>query len=87
MVVIAINEAFDYARRMFCRPGSLSTITRLLVGLYMGLPKYPRRALHLSGSEARFGGVHFSGPPRFSPLMIFFGFFFAKFGSCGLKLP
>ena len=40
-----------------------------------GLPKYPRRALHLSCSEARFGGVHFSGPPRFSPLMTFFGFF------------
>ena len=42
---------------------------------FMGLPKYPRRALHMSGSEARFGGVHFSGPPRFSPLMTFLVFF------------
>ena len=43
--------------------------------LWTGLPKYPRRALHPSCLEARFGGVHFFGPPRFSPLMIFFGFF------------
>ena len=41
-----------------------------------GLSKYPQRALHLSSSDARFGRVHFSGPPRFCPLGTFFGFFF-----------
>ena len=51
----------------------------------MGLSKYPRRALHLSGSDARFGGVRFSGPPHFGPLATFFGFF-AKFGFYGPKL-
>ena len=39
-----------------------------------GLPKYPQRALHLSGSDARFGGVHFSGPPHFDPLGFFWVF-------------
>jgi hypothetical protein len=34
------------------------------------------------GSDARLGGVHFSGPPRFGPLE-FFLVFFAKFGFCG----
>ena len=38
------------------------------------------------GSEARFGGVHFPGPLCFGALGTFFGFFVAKFGSCGLKL-
>jgi hypothetical protein len=28
------------------------------------------------GSDAPLSGVHFSGPPRFGPLGIFFGFFF-----------
>ena len=32
------------------------------------------------GSEARFGGVHFSGPPRFGPLGIFFDFFWLNLG-------
>ena len=36
-------------------------------GGHPGLPKYPRRALHLSCSDAMFGGVHFSGPPHFGP--------------------
>ena len=54
--------------------------------LHPGFPKYPRRALHLSGSEARFSGVHFFGPSRFSPLMTFWDFF-SKFGYCGPKLP
>ena len=40
-----------------------------------GLTKYTRRALHLSGSDARFGGVHFFGPPHFGPLADFFDFF------------
>ena len=50
-----------------------------------GLTKYTRRALHLSGSDARFGGVHFFGPPHFGPLADFFDFF-AKFGLYGPKL-
>ena len=33
-----------------------------------GLSKYPRRALHLSGSNARFGGVLFFWPSPFWPL-------------------
>ena len=37
------------------------------------------------GSEAKFGGVHFSGPLCFGPLGTFFGFF-AKFGSYSPKL-
>ena len=37
------------------------------------------------GSDARLGGVHFSGPPCFGPLGIFIGFFI-KFGACGLEL-
>ena len=37
------------------------------------------------GSDARFGGVHFFGPPRFGPLGIFL-VFFAKFGFWGPKL-
>ena len=32
------------------------------------------------GLEARFGGVHFSGPPHFGPLGIFFGFFLLNLG-------
>ena len=47
----------------------------------MGLTKYPRRALHLSGSDARFDGVHFSGPRHFGPLAIFLGFFLLYLGS------
>ena len=37
------------------------------------------------GSNARLGGVHFSGPPRFGPFGIFWSFF-AKFGFSGPKL-
>ena len=44
-------------------------------GIQRGLSKYPLRALHLSGLDARFGGVHFSGPPHFGPLTIFLVFF------------
>ena len=36
------------------------------------------------GSEARFDGVHFSGPPHFGSLGTFFGFF-AEFGSYSPK--
>ena len=53
----------------------------------LGLPKYPRRALHVSGSDARFGGVHFFDPPHFGPLATFFGYFFPKFGFYDPKLP
>ena len=56
------------------------------VSSYTGLTKYPRRALHLSSSDASFGGVHSFGPSHFGPLATFFGFF-AKFGSYGPKLP
>ena len=45
-----------------------------------GLTKYPRRALHLSGLDAKVRWGSFSGPPHFGPLETFFGFFFAKFG-------
>ena len=31
-------------------------------------------------SDARLGGVHFYGPPRFGPLGIFFGFFLLNLG-------
>ena len=34
MVVRAIRIAFDYALSMFCRPGSISAVWRLLFGLY-----------------------------------------------------
>ena len=33
------------------------------------------------GSDAKFGGVHFSGPPRLGPLGDFFLFFCVKFGA------
>ena len=36
------------------------------------------------GSDARFGGVHFFGPPHFGSLEIFMGFF-ANFGAYGFK--
>ena len=49
------------------------------------LSKFPRPTLHLSCSDARFGGVHFSGPPHFGPLEIFL-VFFAKFGLYGPTL-
>ena len=52
-----------------------------------GLTKFPRRALHVSGSDARFGWCHFSDPPHFGPLTTFFGFCFDKFGLYGPKLP
>ena len=32
------------------------------------------------GSDARFGGVHFYGPPHFGPLGTFFGFFLLNWG-------
>jgi hypothetical protein len=38
------------------------------------------------GSDARLGGVHFSGPPCFGPLGTSFGFFWAKFGLYDPKL-
>ena len=37
------------------------------------------------GSEAKFGGVHFSGPPRFGPLETFFGFFLLNLGPAALS--
>jgi hypothetical protein len=43
-----------------------------------------------SVTRSRFGcqfrWVHFFGPPRFGPLMTFFGLFFAKFGFYSPKL-
>ena len=48
---------------------------------YPGLSNYPRRALHLPRSDAKFGGVHFYGPPHFGPLGTFFGFFLLNLGS------
>ena len=32
------------------------------------------------GSDARFDGVFFSGPPHFGPMWIFFGFFWLNLG-------
>ena len=57
----------------------------LSCGPQLGLTKYPRRALHLSGLDARFGGVHFYGPPHFGPLATFL-VSFAKFGLYSPKL-
>ena len=51
----------------------------------LGLSKYPRRALHLSGSDAMFGGVHFFGLPILAP-WDFILVFSAKFGVYGPKL-
>ena len=50
-------------------------------GRAMGLTKFPWRALHVSGSDARFGWCHFSDPPHFGPLATFFGFFLLNLDS------
>ena len=47
----------------------------------LGLTKYPRRALHLSGLDAKVRWGSFSGPPHFGPLETFFGFFLLNLGS------
>ena len=39
------------------------------------------------GSDSSSGGSIFLVPPRFGPLMIFLGSFFAKFGFYDPKLP
>ena len=80
----SILQYLEYAiPAHFNRPSLLNLARKTRT---QGLTKYPRRALHLSGSDARFGGVHFSGPPHFGPLGDFFWFFFAKFGFYGPKL-
>ena len=60
--------------------------------MYRGSLNTPdERCMYLSGSDAKFGGVHFSGPPHSGPLGIFIiylfiYFYFIEFGFYTPKL-
>ena len=54
---------------------------RVDIPRHWGLSKCPRRASHLLGSDASFGGVHFFGPPYFGPLGTFLVYFLLNLGS------
>ena len=52
-----------------------------------GLTKFPRRVLHVSGSDARFGWCHFLTLPILAPWRLFWGFFLLNLDSTAPNYP